>query len=353
MSIEESVAFNVNNSSSNNQLHQHYETFELPYLFYDESQYTSILQQKVIFIINLFQDLFNVNITDSISNDSIYLISSPTRRFRQRCRIQLINIENQLKFCIWNKENELSKNIDIIESFPIASQEINDLMPLILEFCNQSHHINTIGNNLTVINFFTSLSHRVILSFIYSEPMIPQETWITLSNQLIAFLLVKIPYIKEINIIGRSKGIKYVVGNEYIWEELPVTIKNNPTTLMLKQMDGGFASPNANVNAKALTWICQTIENMICNISSPVYLLEMFCGNGNHTMALASILDYIIAVELNPILCQAANDNIEMNNITNVEIIQANSFQFSNQVLKMKQYTNKFGQQYVYLLTII
>jgi hypothetical protein len=42
----------------------------------------------------------------------------------------------------------------------------------------------------------------------------------------------------------------------------------------------------------------------------PLELLELYCGNGNHTVAMAGAFDRVLGVEINPKLVEAANVNL-------------------------------------------
>ena len=52
-----------------------------------------------------------------------------------------------------------------------------------------------------------------------------------------------------------------------------------------------------------------------------VSLLELFCGNGNHTVALSGLFDSVVAVEINQTLCDAAETNLALNGVTNASIV--------------------------------
>ena len=69
------------------------------------------------------------------------------------------------------------------------------------------------------------------------------------------------------------------------------------------QVEGAFSNPNGHVNEKALDWICSAVNQSTIELSSdkvgsssggkgdplgPILdLLELYCGNGNHTVAIA------------------------------------------------------------------
>jgi tRNA (uracil-5-)-methyltransferase len=136
-----------------------------------------------------------------------------------------------------------------------------------------------------------------------------------------------------------------LLGDDYVWEELPVPSYRNGV-VKLKQIIDGFSSPNALVNAKALDWICQTIHRHILN-AHEVNLLELYCGNGNHTVALASMFHYVVAVELNSLLCKLAIDNLAANDsIANVDIVHVDSQHFTKHLLKKQYYETADGRIY-------
>ena len=77
------------------------------------------------------------------------------------------------------------------------------------------------------------------------------------------------------------------------------------------QVEDGFSNPNASVNQLALDWICSVIEHATANLANQcndsgddssssssngtrgcLDVLELYCGNGNHTVAIAAFARY-------------------------------------------------------------
>ena len=65
-------------------------------------------------------------------------------------------------------------------------------------------------------------------------------------------------------------------------------------------------------------------------------LLELYCGAANHTVALAQNFKRILCVELNKSLCEAANVNLNLNNIENVKVYHGHSENFAKTILRHK-----------------
>ncbi|MFH7457088.1 tRNA (uridine(54)-C5)-methyltransferase TrmA, partial [Pseudomonas syringae pv. tagetis] len=54
----------------------------------------------------------------------------------------------------------------------------------------------------------------------------------------------------EDSLIGRSKGQKLVIGQDYVIEKLDVAGR----TFRYRQPEGAFSQPNGNLNGKMLNW---------------------------------------------------------------------------------------------------
>mmetsp|Transcript_8799 Transcript_8799/g.11199 ORF Transcript_8799/g.11199 Transcript_8799/m.11199 type:complete len:180 (-) Transcript_8799:185-724(-) len=94
-----------------------------------------------------------------------------------------------------------------------------------------------------------------------------------------------------------------------------------------------------------MNWLCRmakiiTAGGSIGEISS-CDLLELYCGNGNHTVALAGLFRRVLAVEIDPTLCEAAEQNLKLNTIDNASVFQSPSHSFCQKVLRRKQWTDK------------
>lgn len=105
-------------------------------------------------------------------------------------------------------------------------------------------------------------------------------------------------------------------------------------------MEDGFSNPNGAVNRLSLGWLSSIARSIHTSTSSssstpPGDLLELYCGNGNHSVALSVFSGRAVAVELNGSLCAAARENLALNGVTNVSIVHADSAKFSGSVLRL------------------
>ena len=217
-----------------------------------------------------------------------------------------------------------------INDYPVAACAIDFLMKLVVK---EIVNYPAIYNNIEAVNYLSSLHGDMLVTFIYSKP-ISSEEWkkdALYFQRKLSLKLTNFKNSKFVGLIGRSKGkcILLEDNRNYVNEQLHL---NDGRILRYKQYEGSFSNPNGRVNEKCLDWLCQRVDIIINtnSIDGKICLLEMFCGGGNHTIALAGKFDKIYAVELDNNLCKAVLENCNRNNIHNVKIIQGKSEYFWN-----------------------
>ena len=125
--------------------------------------------------------------------------------------------------------------------------------------------------------------------------------------------------IAPVDIIGRAKKQKIIVDKDYVMESLDVGNK----TYIYQQVENSFTQPNAGVNEQMLLWAQQATEN------SGGDLIELYCGNGNFSIALAENFDRVLGTEISKTSVRSAQINISKNNIDNIDIVRMSSEEFS------------------------
>ena len=93
----------------------------------------------------------------------------------------------------------------------------------------------------------------------------------------------------------------------------------NGRRLRYQQVEGSFTQPNGGVNRQMLGWACQQAAELGGD------LLELYCGNGNFTMALAPLFGKVLATELSKSSVHAAQYNLAANQIDNLALVRASS----------------------------
>src|SRR5690606_38563802 len=86
--------------------------------------------------------------------------------------------------------------------------------------------------------------------------------------------------------------------------------------LRYQQVEGSFTQPNGEVNRRMLSW-AKAISQQLAGD-----LLELYCGNGNFSIALASCFSQVVATEISRTSIKSAQYNIALNNVTNLQVLQ-------------------------------
>ena len=234
-----------------------------------------------------------------------------------------LNFRMRAEFRIWHDDGEVfyamnnpDKKIPyMINEFPIGSKKINELMaPLLLEI-NKN---NILKNKLFSAEFLTTLSDDVVVTLIYHKPI--DEDWKKEATNLhIKFM---------INIIGRSRKKKLIIGHDYVVEKLPI----DGIDYYYKQIENGFTQPNARINQVMISWAIRQTQK--CEND----LLELYCGNGNFTCVLSKNFKKVLATEVSKASVKAAYFNLEKNNIRNVEICRMSSEEITSALNKVRKF---------------
>lgn len=303
------------------------------YIHYDEEQYDNLLFAKVhsflrslhivhreqkhalLFSFSKLQQL-NDFIEDSSNTTNHHfvfdkydiigpcdVIRSPKRHCRQRVRFQVVQetqSDGTIKFnyAMWDHGGPNA----IIKEFPMAAKVIFDLMPEVLVEIENPRN-GTLSKGLQAISYLSSTIGEVVITLIYDRDILlkdeSEDDWeqvvICAKDRLFHNQRQKLDNkLEKLSIIGRSKGRKVIVGTNYVQEHLHLD-RYDGRTLFYKQVDDGFSNPNGVVNMKALDWLCHVVKDCILPIvpQQPTMgpdLLEMYCGNGNHTVALAGMI---------------------------------------------------------------
>ena len=129
--------------------------------------------------------------------------------------------------------------------------------------------------------------------------------------------------------------------------------------LSYKQLEGGFTQPNAGVAAKMLEWARDAATRDAASeeysdghapgatsSSSPSPrdddFLELYCGNGNFTIALAPLFRRVLATEVSKVSVRAALENLAANDVRNVSVVRLSSEELT-QALDEKRRFERLG----------
>src|SRR5690606_31454356 len=118
----------------------------------------------------------------------------------------------------------------LLHDFPVASQQINQLMPQL----KAAWADPALGHKLFQVEFLTTLSGEALITLCYHRPL--DEAWQVAAQALASEL--------DVSLVGRSRGKRTVIGRDYVTEVLNVAGR----AFSYRQPEGAFTQPNGQVN---------------------------------------------------------------------------------------------------------
>ncbi|MBC3421153.1 tRNA (uridine(54)-C5)-methyltransferase TrmA [Pseudomonas sp. RW3S2] len=276
---------------------------------FDPSQYTTQLQAKVERLRELLAPF-------DAPQPAVF--ESPREHYRLRAEFRLWREEGQRHYAMF-APGEKHKAI-LIDDFPIASQRINDLMPRLKAAWQGNEDLS---NRLFQVEFLTTLAGDAMVTLCYHRPL--DQAWEAAAQQLAAQL--------GVSVIGRSKGKRVVIGRDYAVEKLDIAGR----TFSYRQPEGAFTQPNGAVNQKMLGWACEAMGERSDD------LLELYCGNGNFTLPLATRARQVLATEISKTSVNAALHNLDENGIDNVRLVRLSAEELTEALNEIRPFRRLEG----------
>ncbi len=231
-------------------------------------QYQAQLQEKVSRLTDMFSDY---------QAPELEVFESQEQHYRMRAEFRVWHEGEDLFYIMFNQETREKYRVD---QFPAASRLINDLMPLLVEAVKGN---DSLRRKLFQVDFLSTLSGEILVSLLYHRQL--DEEW-TKQAKLLKQRLNDEGF--NLNIIGRARKMKIVLDRDYVIEKLDV----NGQSYLYQQVENSFTQPNGKVAEKMLEWAID------CTQDSEGDLLELYCGNGNFSLALAQNFNRVLATEL-------------------------------------------------------
>lgn len=248
---------------------------------------------------------------------SLEVFSSPEEHYRMRAEFRVWHEGEDLYYIMFNQETRQKYRVD---QFPVASRLINDLMPLLIEAVKDDA---VLRHKLFQVDFLSTLSGEVLVSLLYHKKI--DDEW----EQKARVLKQRLNDEGfNLNLIGRARKMKRIIDRDYVIEKLNVFDR----TYTYQQIENSFTQPNGRVAEKMLEWAVD------CTRESSGDLLELYCGNGNFSLALAQNFNRVLATELAKPSVDSAQFNIKANEIDNVQIIRMSAEEFTEAMEGKRQF---------------
>ena len=248
---------------------------------------------------------------------------SAPQHFRLRAEFRLWHSGERCFYAMFDANNR-KQPLEVLE-FPIAAQLINILMDKLLVELQQNQALR---HRLFQVEFLTTLSGDALITLIYHRKL--DEQW---QEQALALQKTL-----GFPIIGRSLKQKIILERDYVTEHLDVDGQH----YRYKQIEGGFTQPNGEVNQLMLSF-ARSCAQQLTEQQGTHDLVELYCGNGNFSIALANCFNRVLATEISKTSVKAAQDNIQDNQIDNLIIARLSSEEFVQALRGERQFERLKG----------
>jgi tRNA (uracil-5-)-methyltransferase len=274
---------------------------------FDPSTYDSQLEVKHLKLRELFKNYTAL---------PVEVFPSLPLHYRMRAEFRVWHEGEDLYFYMFDKETKEKIRMD---QFLAASPLINAMMIELMEELRGNHILR---HKLFQVDFLSTCSGEILVTLLYHRQL--GNDWVVESKNLKERLAKKF----SVNIVGRARKQKIDMDRDFVIEKLSV----NERTLIYKQIENSFTQPNASVAVKMLEWAIDVTKESVGD------LLELYCGNGNFSIALAPNFKKVLATELAGPSVEAAQYNIEANKVGNLQIIRMSAEDFSDAMAGKREY---------------
>lgn len=264
----------------------------------DTSQYHTLLNAKVAETLSQFS---------SLTLPEHQIVESPPENYRLRAEFRIWHDGDDCYYIMFDPVNKDKFRVDY---YLPGSKLINQLMQTVRE---EVLKVPLLKHKLYQVDFLTTLSGEALISLIYHKKL--AEDWQEAAQEL----KTSLNQICPVHIIGRARKQKIALDQDFVNEVF--TIENKP--YHYQQIENTFTQPNGYINQQMLTWSRSVVGQ---NTSD---LLELYCGNGNFSLALADRFNKVLATEIARPSVRSANLNLQTNHISNVVIGQSSAEDFS------------------------
>ena len=310
-----------------------------------EDEYESLLKDKAEKFYALMCEMTGFH------KDKVEIFESPRKHFRMRANFSIWRDErynNDPKGMYYAMFDMTTKDMETgrvlkrpceIKHFPRGSLLINVMMKKLMELWHDeegehSDMSKALRDDIFEVRFVTTQKGHVIIVLIYRKPL--DDSWTRAAEAAVPLLLKACDGAVSIKIVGRSKKMKKVAptiagakDEEAETIEEAYTVKGK--SYVNYQTEGAFSQPNATVCEKMLTWSSDVTTG--CQEKD---LLELYCGGGTFTAALAGNFKRVIATEISKPSVRLASKCFAANEIDNVKVAALSSEDFSAAFLEKR-----------------
>lgn len=269
--------------------------------------YQAQLNEKIHYLTELFR---------GFGFSGLQVFESPEKHYRMRAEFRVWHEGEEIFYAMFEPGRKAGgASLVRCDRFDAADRSINRLMPRLIAAANANP---VLKNRWYAVEFLATLSGEMLVTMIYHKKL--DAEWETAARAL--------QDESGIWIIGRSRGQKLVLAQDFVTE----TLRVGGQDFRYRQIEGSFTQPNARVCEKMLAWACESAQGLGGD------LLELYCGNGNFTLPLSKQFRRVLATEVSKTSVNAALWNIEANRSGNVKIARLSAEEFTEAYTQNREF---------------
>lgn len=232
----------------------------------------------------------------SFYTGKISVFESPHSNYRSRSEFKIWHDGDEKLYYAMNRADK--NGVLFIDECPQVSSAIFELMPKLLMALKREK----IDFKLFGVDFLSSNSGEIVVSLLYHRVL---DSAFKNTAEMIADEL-------GIYIIGRSRGQKVIIKQDYVTEILHV----DGNEFRFNYIENSFTQPNTKVNEQMIEWALKELPNTDAD------LLELYCGAGNFTIPFAKKFRKVLATEISKSSINAAKTNMLLNGVDNIAFVR-------------------------------
>jgi tRNA (uracil-5-)-methyltransferase len=257
---------------------------------------------------------FGVN----IDVDEVELFESPSKHYRARAEFRIWHKGGR---CFYAMGNIKRDGVVLIDECPKVIETIFESMPKLLELINSE---NELKHKLFGLEFLSGLYGDILVVMLYHRKLC--DSWRDVAKRAEESL--------TLSIVGRSRKQKVVLSKDYIEERFKIGKRE----YLYHYVDGNFTQPNPFVNLKMLLWVKE-----LCRDIKWGDLLEIYCGAGNFTVAIAEEFNRVLATEINKNSINSAKLNMKLNCVENIHFVRLSSKEMTEALSGKREFNRLRG----------
>lgn len=255
---------------------------------------------------------------------------SPVSGYRMRAEFRIWHLGGSWDYVMFDAENKQRR---VITDCPMVAESIRQLMMPLRDLLLA---VPDLSRRLFAVDFLTSTTGQVLVTLIYHRPL--DEAWDALARTL--------PLPEHVMILGRSRGKKRVLVQDYVEEVL--TLPERPP-FRIRHVENAFSQPNSAVNQQMLTWVAERLSG----ITGLRDALELYGGAGNFTWVLSQYARSVVMTELSKQAVASAQVAFAQAGIDTVQIAAMDSEQVSTLLSATGESTTLSWQDKSYLFDVV